>query len=144
MHDRRKRRGILRRLPRDRRGTALTEFALVAPLLLTVILGIVGYGGYFWKAHGLQQVANDAARAALAGLTADERGGIARAVVRTGLTGLAGIAPNRTTVDVTEADETITVRLAYDGAREPIFHLGLVPMPDSTIRRSAAVRLGGL
>ncbi|WP_242653260.1 TadE/TadG family type IV pilus assembly protein [Sphingomonas jatrophae] len=122
----------------------LTEFALVAPLLLMILLGIIAYGGYFWRGHALQQVANDAARASLAGLTASERASLARTTVRDGLSGQAGIAPDRATVEVSEASETITVRVGYDASSEAFFRLGLVPMPAALIRRSAAVRLGGL
>lgn len=136
--------GRAARLAADRRGTALTEFALVAPLLLLMLLGLIGYGGYFWRAHALQQVANDGARAALAGLTAGERRDIAQAAVRSELAGLAGIDADRALVEVAEASDTIVVRLAYDASAEAIFNLGIVPMPAAVIRRSAAVRLGGL
>lgn len=43
-----------------------------------------------------------------------------------------------------ETANAVTVELAYDATRDPFFALGLVPMPDPTIRRTATVRLGGL
>uniref|UniRef100_UPI0025DDF22E TadE/TadG family type IV pilus assembly protein n=1 Tax=uncultured Sphingomonas sp. TaxID=158754 RepID=UPI0025DDF22E len=59
------RRAWRRSLLRDTKGTALLEFAMVLPPFLTMLTGIVSYGGYFWRAHVIQQVANDAARATL-------------------------------------------------------------------------------
>ncbi|GAA3263164.1 hypothetical protein GCM10020258_28240 [Sphingomonas yabuuchiae] len=45
--------------------------------MLTMLMGIVSFGEYFLTAHLVQQAANDAARAALAGMSATERKGIA-------------------------------------------------------------------
>ena len=49
---------------RSKRGGAALEFAIVAPVLMMLLLGIFVYGGYFLVAHTTQQLANDAARAA--------------------------------------------------------------------------------
>src|SRR3546814_1310506 len=51
--------------------------ALVLPLLVTLLLGLVCYGQYFLIAHSVQQIANDAARATIGGLTSDERSRLA-------------------------------------------------------------------
>lgn len=72
------------------RGVAMVEFALVAPLMLLILFGIIAYGGYFWRAHALQQLANDAARGAIAGLTPTERASLARDSVADEIQGLAG------------------------------------------------------
>lgn len=131
-------------LLRDSGGAALVEFALAAPILLMILLGIVGYGGYFWRAHALQQAANDGARAALGGLTASERADIARATVRQDIATLGSITSARVSIGVTERSGTIDVAVAYDGSADPFLRLGLVPLPDPIIRRAASVRLGGL
>src|SRR3546814_1825318 len=60
-------------LKTDRRGAVIVEMALVLPLLVTLLLGLVCYGQYFLIAHSVQQIANDAARATIGGLTSDER-----------------------------------------------------------------------
>ena len=91
---------VVRALRRCRRGAAALEFALVAPLFLLTLFGIVAYGGYFWRAHSLQQVANDAARAALPGLTATEREALARTVASSEVASLGGMDPARTTTAV--------------------------------------------
>lgn len=131
-------------IPQNRRGTAVTEFALVAPLLLIILLGIIGYGGFFWRAHSLQQAANDGARAAIAGLTATERQSLAQSTVNADLTALAGLQPSRATTNVQESGDTLTVQLSYDASNDTIFKLGIVPMPSPVISRKAAIKLGGL
>src|SRR3546814_15918207 len=59
-------------LKTDRRGAVIVEMALVLPLLVTLLLGLVCYGQYFLIAHSVQQIANDAARATIGRLTAAE------------------------------------------------------------------------
>lgn len=132
------------RLSRNDRGAAIVEFALVAPLFLLMLLGMVAYGGYFWRAHALQQVANDAARAAIAGLTPAERRTLATASATLELPAYAGLAATAATVSVAETDDMIEVALEYDAADDAFFALGIVPLPDPVIRRTALVRLGGL
>jgi Flp pilus assembly protein TadG len=134
----------VRAAARNEEGAALLEFALVLPAFLTMLTGLVGYGGYFWRAHALQQVANDAARASVAGLTAVERQAMVLAAVSTGLTQLGGLSSTRVTTTVTEASGMVTVRLAYDGSNDAFLRVSVVPMPSTTIRRSAAVRQGGI
>src|SRR3546814_12388487 len=64
-------------------AAAVVEMALVLPRFLALAMGILVYGRYFMLAHSVQQAANDGARAAITGLDADDRRGIAiRAVDR--------------------------------------------------------------
>ncbi|UAK26392.1 TadE/TadG family type IV pilus assembly protein [Sphingomonas nostoxanthinifaciens] len=132
-----------KKLASDTRGLAVLEFALVAPLLLTILFGIAGYGGYFWRAHAVQQVANDTARAALPGLTAAERQSLALAAFSIDLPAV-GLDPTRATATVAEANGIVTVNVSYDGSRDGFLNLSLVPLPSKLIKRLAAVRLGGL
>jgi Flp pilus assembly protein TadG len=133
-----------RRIGADQRGAALIEFALVLPILLLILLGILGYGGYFWRANVLQQVANDAARAAMPGLTAAERLSLAQGSASAELTQMGGIQRNRVTTTVQESGAILTVRLSYDGRTDPLLKLSIVPLPSAVIQRVAVVRLGGL
>ncbi len=48
---------------RRERGAVAVEFALVAPLFLTVLLGIVEYGNFFRVQISVTQAAREAARA---------------------------------------------------------------------------------
>ncbi|WP_253200953.1 TadE/TadG family type IV pilus assembly protein [Sphingomonas quercus] len=128
-------------LKRNEKGAAAVEFALVAPVLLAMLAGIVAYGGWFWMAHYLQQAANDGARAALAGLTASERQTIANATVLADLATAGNLDPAKAAVSVEETSETVVIRIRYDARNNPFFAFRLIPMPPRTIRASAAVRL---
>ena len=55
---------ILRRFGRDTRGTALVEMAIVIPLLLLLIFGILEYGRLFWITGSAQKATAIAARIA--------------------------------------------------------------------------------
>jgi hypothetical protein len=95
-------------------------------------------------AHSIQQLANDAARASLAGLTPAERRDIATATVTSGLTRFAELSSDRAQIMVEEGGDWLIVRVNYDAAGSPFLNLGFVPLPESTIRRRAAVVMGGL
>jgi Flp pilus assembly protein TadG len=130
-------------LQADEQGAALLEFALVLPVLLMILLGILGYGGYFWRANVLQQVANDAARASMPGITAAERTTLARNSVAAEIAQMGGIQASRVTTTVQENGATLSVRLSYNGSADPFLRLSVVPLPSTTIQRTAVVRMGG-
>lgn len=133
-------RGFVRR----REGAAAVEFALVAPLFILLLAGMVSYGGYLWTAHSVQQLANDAARAAIAGLDDPERLSLAREAVNETAPNLGPFDPLRTRVTATRVGETFTVRVAYDAGDSAFWALeGIVPMPPRQVARAAAIRLGG-
>jgi len=52
---------FLRRLRRDDRGTAITEFALTAPLFLLILMGIFDFS---WQMYGKQVLSGAVAKAA--------------------------------------------------------------------------------
>ena len=51
-----------RRISFNRRGAAAAEMALVTPLLLTILLGSVELGNYFYNEHILVKAVRDGAR----------------------------------------------------------------------------------
>lgn len=126
------------------RGAAIVELALAAPLLLAILSGIVAYGGWFWMSHTLQQAANDAARASIAGLTSAERQTLAAGAVDTDLRRGSTLDPTRAAVTVSEDSEMVTISVRYDASNSPFLGLSFVPMPATVIRRTAAIRLAGL
>jgi len=54
----------LRRLARSERGTAVVEFALIAPLLFLVVFGIIEFGRILNAYNDMTQLAGQGARAA--------------------------------------------------------------------------------
>jgi len=129
---------------RDARGTALVEMAITLPMLLMLLMGIVSYGDWMLTAHSVQQAANDAARASIAGLTSSERAGIAQSTMQTTLRRAGTLDPAHATLSVDDDGSTLVVRLLYDANADPLLHRSLVPMPSAQIQRNAAIRLDSL
>ncbi len=129
------------RVGSDQRGAALIEFALLAPLLLMLLMGIVSYGSWYFVAHGVQQAANDAARAALGGINVAERATIARDTAIRAIDRGSGMRSERAAVTVEDDGASLVVRIAYDAGDNPALRSALLPMPPTLIRRDAAVQL---
>jgi Flp pilus assembly protein TadG len=125
-------------------GAIAVEFALLGPLLIVMILGICAYGGYFWMSHSVQQLANDAARAALGGLDTTERQSLAQQVVTSEALTYPSLDGSRIHLSLVDTTTQLTVNVAYDASGSPFWAAaGLVPMPSTTFTRSATIKLGG-
>lgn len=130
---------------RDDAGSAAVEFALIGPVLILMLMGIFTYGGYFLTAQTVQQFANDAARAAIAGLDDDERLAIAEQSLRAALSTQSHMRGDLAGIDVRRDGEVLAVDVTYDASEEIYWAVQtLVPTPSPIIRRTAAIRLGGL
>jgi Flp pilus assembly protein TadG len=131
----------------DRTGASAVEFALVAPLFIFVLIGIVTFGTYFGMVHSVQQLASEAARASIGGLDQEERAELASAAVEALAPSYPLISPARLEVDTAtdpENPDFFRVRLTYDASASAIWAFdGLVPLPSSQIERGAAIRRGG-
>jgi len=68
-------------IPRDE-GVAAVEFAIIAPLFLVILFGIIVYGIYFATWIAITEAASEGARAAVAGLSSTERTTLATAQVQ--------------------------------------------------------------
>ncbi len=133
-----------RALTRDKRGVAAVEFAMIAPPLAMLAFGILQYGVYFGVSHSMQQLTNDAARTAVAGLTRAERQQLVTDLVTTHAKDFGFVRKDRIGTAVSDEAGEIVVRTTYDASYLPIFALdGLVPMPSSKIETRASVRIGG-
>jgi Flp pilus assembly protein TadG len=69
------------RLLSCRRGASAVEFAMLLPVFLSLVFGIVVFGSYLAVVHGLQQLAAEAARSSVAGMSSTERSSIATSYV---------------------------------------------------------------
>jgi len=142
------RRTGLRKMPMcclltQRSGTAAVEFALICPILLLLLLGIVAYGWYFFTVHSIQQITGDVARAALPGLTASERQSLANSQLAADLQG-SPIDASHLVMVVTSTANDVTVALTYDLSTNPFAGFGnIVPLPSQTVTCSAIIKLGG-
>ena len=127
-----------------RQGSAAVEFALVGPLMIAMLVGMVVYGGWMWLAQSVQTLATESARAAVGGLNAAERISLAQAFVDAEAESGAGLARDHMTVTVESDAAAIRVHIAFDASDHPVMMMsGLLPSPPHVIERTAIVRTGG-
>lgn len=125
-------------------GAVAVEFALVSPVFLIMLIGILVWGQYLWVAHTVQQLANDSARAALAGLDPTERETLARGALTSEVADYASLRPQSAAVTVDNQSDRIIVSVRYDTSSDAFRAFeGLVPSPPKIVLRQASVRLGG-
>lgn len=133
---------------RDRRGATAVEFAIVAPVFILLMLGMVAYAIYFGASHSIQQIAADAARTAVAGLDTAERRSLATRFVERNADRYAfvDVAHLNLVVEDSPADPNqFVVELSYDARDLPIWNLlADLPLPATTIAHRATVRIGGI
>lgn len=133
-----------RAVARDTRGAAAIEAALTLPIVLTVLVGIMAYGNWFIAAHGVQQAAQEGARAAVAGIDDTERATLAKAGTTKAITSATAIEGAYVQTKVERSGAYMTVRVSYDPPK-PMWRLGpLVPVPAGAIIRRATIRINDL
>ncbi len=144
----RKNRASSQKLASCRKGASAVEFALLAPLFIFLLLGMVAYGIYFGASHSLQQISADAARTAVAGLDAAERQALVDRFIAANAAGYPFIDALKLTVAANDsaADANqFVVSVTYDARELPIWNLfSALPLPDTTIARRSTIRIGGL
>ena len=133
---------------RDMRATAAIEFAILTPVFLLMLTGMMAYAIYFGAANSIQQLTADAARTAIAGLDLAERNTLVDAF----LTNNAGeyLLIDQAKVSFTIGDKPgdptqylVTVR--YDASDLPIWNLYLpLPLPSPVISYTSTIRRGGI
>ncbi len=134
-------------IAQDRSGASAVEFAILAPLFLVVLFTMTAYGIYFGAALSVEQIAADAARYSVAGLTTDERSTLAREYVSQATFDNPLIDRQNLKVDVEadpEAPDQFVVSVSYDADKLPIWDLFSFPLPSRQIRRFATIRIGGV
>ncbi|MCW5722379.1 MAG: pilus assembly protein [Devosia sp.] len=129
-------------------GGAAIEFALLTPVFLLMVMGVLAYGIYFGAANSLQQLAADAARIAISGLSEAERNRLVAAY-------LDRHAQNYLLIERTRLEAQIgddpsdpsqyRVQLRYDAIDLPIWNLyPPLPLPSRVMVVGATIRQGGL
>jgi Flp pilus assembly protein TadG len=124
------------------RGASAVEFAILLPIFLTMIFGIVVFGSYLTMVHGVQQLAAEAARSSVAGLTDTERNSLATTYVSANAPTYPLLTPVNAAASSANAN-VFVVTVNYDASSAFFYSLPFVPTPPSTIIRSAAIPYGG-
>lgn len=126
-------------LAREERGAAIVEMALVLPLLLALLMGVLVYGQYFMLAHSVQQAANDGARASIVGLDAADRRAVATRAVGRSLQAVRGT--HAITVSETAEAITVAVAVAFTVPEDSFVRSAFVPSPGNIVRARATFEL---
>lgn len=138
---------VVANFSRNKSGSSAVEFAIVAPIFFLVLLTMIAYGIYLSAAHAVQQVAADAARTAVAGLSTTERQTLAKAFVDSSALDYAFLDKKHFNVSVGSDPANInqfTVTVEYDASDLPIWNLYTYALPQKTIRRFSTIRIGGI
>ncbi|MGL5167832.1 MAG: TadE/TadG family type IV pilus assembly protein [Afipia sp.] len=138
---------FLRKFRASSDGAIAVEFAMIAPVFLMIVFGILMYGSYLAVIHGVQQLAAEAARSSIAGLSETERSSLANAYVTGNVNAYPLIDPNHLTVNAATSSSdanVFVVTVNYDASKMFLYSLPtFVPMPSPAIARSAAIPRGG-
>ncbi|UCE60839.1 MAG: pilus assembly protein [Phycisphaerales bacterium] len=130
-------RALLRRRSSRARGAAVVEFAVVLPLLLTILFGIIEYGYVFMVRQSLQHAAREGCR--LASLSTSDSPytnvitRVDQCMAGTGLTSYT------TTVTTGVCEETVTVTIPYDD----VSLIGFFDTPNYDLTGSCSMRKEG-
>ena len=129
-------------------GTTAIEFAMLAPIFILLLLGMVAYGIYFGASHSVQQIAADAARTAIAGLNQTERQTLVTNFIANDVSGYPFVDPKKLKVNAQDSvadGSQFVVSVTYDARNLPIWNLfQSLPLPGTTIQRQSTIRVGGI
>lgn len=130
----------LRDFARCRTGANAVEFALVAPILFFLLLGICYISVYLSIGHSLSQIAADASRHALSGLTRAERIELAGRWASESSNVYGFVNPSRLAVSAEETSNALRVTVAYDMTYLPVPPIvGAVVALPKVMRRSSTI-----
>jgi len=130
-----------------RQANSAVEFALVLPIFVAMLFGILIYGSYFALTHSLQQLAAEAARRSVAGISDTERTSLAVDYIKKAATSYFMVDPHQLSVDAAASpsdSNNFIVTLRYD-ASDSFFNFlpHIVPAPSPNIVRTAVIPRGG-
>lgn len=138
----------LKRWARNEAGTAAIEFSILTPVFLLMLTGMMAYGIYFGAAHSLQQLAADAARTSIAGITPRERETLVTNFITRNASAYMLLDRANLSYTITDSPtdpDQYLVRLTYDASDLPIWNLyPPLPLPSPILESAATIRLGGL
>lgn len=127
-----------RRANRHRsRGAEVLEMALMMPLLIALIFGMVEFGYFFFLKHNLQAAAREGARTGST-LNATDSDAVNKA---SAFLAAAGLSAGSFSITSTTSGDTVTVNVQATWGNVGILHLPLLDwsLPDSKVVKGVAV-----
>ena len=132
---------------RHRSGIAALEFALIAPVFMLMLIGMIAMGFYVMLLHEVQELASSAARSSVAGLNQTERNTLAQAFVSNYLAASALLVASDVNVQTSTTGTPPTdyaVSVSYKLKDTPIpFLSGVIGINFTTINSTSIVEFGG-
>lgn len=139
---------FLTRFCRSSSASSAVEFALLTPVFLLMLMGMLAYGIYFGAANSIQQLAADAARVSISGLNQTERNTLVKRFLDNNAAQYMLIERARLSYTIGDKPTDTTqyaVTLRYDASQLPIWNLYLpLPLPSKQISFSSTIRKGGI
>ena len=136
----------LHRLLKCKSGLAALEFVALAPALLLLVFSILVYSLYFSAFIGVRQAAAEGARAAVAGLSSEERMELARTRAQQVVDNYGTLLGDAAALQVTTTPDgtgRFAVRVSYDMSSSPLMRYGsFVPLPSPTLDATVTVTNG--
>ena len=115
------------RCRRDDRGSTLVEFALVMPVILWILLGILQYGYHYWALETAAATARDAARRYAVG--AEQACTVAEAKLRADGPALGAVSVSGPPLSPAVGD-VVTVTVSFQSLN---MHLPVIGVPDGGV-----------
>lgn len=127
-------------------GAAAVEFALLVPLLLAIVFGIITYSLYFTVQIAVTEAAAVGARAAVAGLDCNERSDLAKTAVATYFRNYGGfLDPLQPQPSPVCNAGTFQLTVSYDISSFKLGMMGgFVPVPSTNPTATVTVSTGGM
>lgn len=124
------------------RASTLIEAAIVLPLLLLVIFGLIEYGSLFLRLQQVENVARQAARtAALPDATSGQVSTLISTMMNNAGLGASGYTPTVSSIAVDPGEQvSVTIQITY--ANISITNAPLIPVP-TTISRTVVMAKEG-
>jgi Flp pilus assembly protein TadG len=129
-------RETLMRVPGDRRGVSAIEFAILAPVLFTLVLGALDFGRLFYVRQGMEYATEQAARYYMLNPAAAQSD-VTR-VLTSAMVGGMGAQLAVTYADTTNCNSKSTLTCTTITATYPFhFIVGMLGLPDQTLTAKA-------
>ncbi|MBC8104999.1 MAG: pilus assembly protein [Anaerolineae bacterium] len=126
---------LRRRNDRRSRGAEVLEMALMMPILIGLIFGMVEFGYFFYLKHNLQAAAREGARWGST-LNSNDTEAVAKA---SAFLTASNLPAGSFSINSTTSGDTITVTVQATWGNVGILHLPLIPLPDSKVVKGVAV-----
>ncbi len=128
----------------DQRGAAAVEFALIVPIMMMFFFGLTVFSVVLSTYGALQQMAAEAARASLAGLSTTQQSQYASQYISAALGNYTFLDPTQVTVTTNATPSAFQVTISYNAGHSFLnnFASSVISSP-IIITRSATIQLSG-